>query len=387
MKIAVLLDEQFPHGMAAANRCLLYTKGLVGLGNDVEVLIPRATERFYKIRNSEIKGIYDGVKFRYAYESVIRKSFIGRRIQNSISLYKSLVFLIRFNPDIILIGANNFKYIMLGKVCSILVNAKLVREKSEVPFYKTEKLSGFQKIKIKAEFSLFHGLIVISGALKDFFLNDLKLKLKIVVVPILIDSAGGTAKQNGFLAAKQNLVYTGSLLDHKDGVTTIIKAFGRVLENHPDVRLIMTGDLEASVNKEEILSLIGESGFQEKIELPGYVSKEKLNELTSEATALLLAKPDNRQNRYNMATKVGEYLLTGRPVVISSVDPVCKYLNHRENAFITEPDHVQIAEEIQFILNNSEKSDAIGSAGKESVVKLFDYRIHALRIDNFFKNL
>ncbi len=386
MKILVLLDEQFPYGMAAANRTLLYSKGLVELGNDVEILIPRATERANKIRNYETTGIYEGVKFRYAYESIIRKSFAGRRVQNLISYFGVIYFIIQFKPDVILVGANNFKYILQGKICSILVNAKLVREKSEVPFYKTERLSSFQKFRVKTEFKLFDGLMVISGALKDFFLKDLSLKIKIVEVPIIIDTSNNIFN-NGSLPVKRNLVYTGSLLDHKDGVIIIIKAFARILRNNPELNLVLTGDLETSVSKSEILSLIDELDLKGKVKLPGYVSKETLNEFTTTASALLLAKPQNRQNQYNMATKIGEYLLTGRPAVISSVDPACNYLKHRVNVCIAEPDHVQMADEVEYILNNTNEANAIGSAGRESVAKLFDYKIHAMRINDFFRKL
>jgi hypothetical protein len=89
MRIAVLLDEQFPDGMASANRALLYSKGLTELGNDTVIFVPRATEHQGKIRNHSAKGIYEGVRYRYAYEPVIRKSFLGRRFQNSISLLNS----------------------------------------------------------------------------------------------------------------------------------------------------------------------------------------------------------------------------------------------------------------------------------------------------------
>jgi glycosyltransferase involved in cell wall biosynthesis len=386
MKILVLLDEQFPNGMAAANRTLLYSKGLVELGNDVEVLIPRATERVNKIRNFKTKGVHEGVKFRYAYESIIRKSFAGRRVQNLISYFRVILFIIQFKPDVILVGANNFKYILQGKICSLLVNAKLVRDKSEVPFYKAERLSGFQKFRIKTEFKLFDGLIVISGALKDFFLKDLSLKTKIVEVPIIIDTSNNIFN-NGPSQVKPNLVYTGSLLDHKDGVIIIIRAFARILQNNPVISLVLTGDLEASTSRAEILSVIDELGLKGKVDLPGYVSKEKLNEYTTTAAALLLAKPANRQNQYNMATKIGEYLLTGRPAVISSVDPACNYLKHRINVCIAQPDHVQMADEIEYILNNTDEANAIGSAGRESVSKLFDYKIHAIRINDFFRKL
>jgi glycosyltransferase involved in cell wall biosynthesis len=387
MRIAVLLDEQFPDGMASANRALLYSKGLTELGNDTVIFVPRATEHQGKIRNHSAKGIYEGVRYRYAYEPVIRKSFLGRRFQNSISLLNSFLFFFRFKPDIIIIAANNFSYILLGKICSILVNARLVREKSEVPYYRLEKLSPRDRTRIKAEFRLFDGMIAISGALKDFFQKDLGLELKIIEVPILIDCSILSLNENGHPVKKTNLVYTGSLRDHKDGVITIIKAFGRLLENHPDLKLVMTGDLNGSVSKTEILDQINSLKLNDKVELPGYLPREELKELTASAVALLLAKPRNRQNSYNMATKVGEYLLTGRPVVISSVDPVCGYLKHRESACITEPDEIRMAEEIEFLLDNAGKADAIGLAGRQSVQKQFDYRIHAQRMNDFFKVL
>jgi len=385
MKISFLLDGQFPYGMASANRAHLYAKGLIELGNDVTILIPRATEKPGRIRNRDVSGIHEGVKFRYAYESIIRKSFLGRRIQNLISFMNSFLFFIRLKPDIILIAASNFKYILLGKTCSLLTGAKLVREKSEVPFYKLEKLTRFRKFRIKSEFRLFDGMIVISRELKDFFSRDMKLNLKMIEVPILVET--NSISKNGIPARKANLVYTGSLLEHKDGVTTIIRAFARILPDHPGLKLIMTGNIEGSVSKKEILDLIQSLKLGDNVLLPGYISKDELNELTTTASVLLLAKPLNRQNRYNMATKIGEYLMTGRPAVISNVDPVCSYLSHRENICITDPDELRIAEEIEFLLENPLKADEIGSSGRGSVVRLFDYKIHAARMDDFFRNL
>lgn len=385
MKITILLDEQFPFGMASANRIHLYAKGLTELGNEVVVFVPRATEKPGRLRNSAVDGEYEGVKFRYAYECVIRKSFIGRRFQNAVSLMKSFFFIIGFSPDIIMIAARNPKYIFLGKICSFLTKAKLVREKSEVPFYRKEELSALQVFRIKSEFRLFDGMIVISDALKEFFRSDLKLNIRMLEVPILADC--GSGRNIGIHPVLPRLVYTGSLLDHKDGVLTIIRAFARIRNKYPHLKLVMTGNLDASINKEAILSLIDSMNLKDSVEFPGYLSREKLKELTSSALALLLAKPENRQNRYNMATKAGEYLMTGRPAVISSVDPICRYLKHRENVCITNPDDKLMAEEIEFLLDHPAEACSIGLAGRESVRGLFDYRLHAHRIDSFFREL
>ena len=88
-----------------------------------------------------------------------------------------------------------------------------------------------------------------------------------------------------------------------------------------------------------------------------------------------------------MATKIGEYLVTGRPILVSAVDPACRYLSHRVNAFIVEPDEDQIAMEIEFILANSKTCDVIGLSGRQIAIKFFNYKIHAVRINEFFNEL
>jgi glycosyltransferase involved in cell wall biosynthesis len=242
-------------------------------------------------------------------------------------------------------------------------------------------------MRIITEFRLFDGLIVVSAALKDFFLRDLSLKIKILEVPILINSIEDPMNMNDLSESSSTLVYTGSLLNNKDGILIILMAFAKILQEHPNVKLIMTGDLDGSVDKEIIIAKLNVLNIKNKVEFTGYISSTKLHEITTSASALLAAKPENRQNRYNMATKIGEYLLTGRPVVVSSVDPVCLYLSHRENAFIVNPDENQIAREIGFILNNPKEANAIGLSGKEFAMKLFDYKIQAKRINSFFTDL
>lgn len=388
MKIAILLSEPYPFGMACTKRIHLYAKGLFRYNNDIEIIIPMPTENPGKIRNDKVTGEYEGINFKYSYKTTVRsKSFLGRRIHDFISLLNALFLLIQFNPDILLIAGKPFKYVLLGKVCSLLTKAKLVREKSEVPFYQYEKISWLKKVRIKAEFQLFDGLLVISETLKDFFLNNLSLKMKVLVVPILINSSNAKLNKHSPATIEPNLIYTGSLINKKDGILIIIKAFSRILKENRNLRLKLTGEIANSIDKEKILTLIDNLGIKGKIELLGYISEEKLQILTSTATALLLAKPNNRQNRFNMATKIGEYLLTGRPIIISTIDPVCQYLTNRQDAFIVNPNEEAIAREVKFIIDNPREAGIIGLNGKKSAIRLFDYKIHTLRIDDFLKNL
>ena len=99
MRVAILLNEAYPVGMAASNRIHLYAKGLLEKGNDVRIFIPRPTELHGKIRNHDRKGEYEGVYFKYACNPVKSGSFIKRRIQNTKSVINFLWFFVSFNHD------------------------------------------------------------------------------------------------------------------------------------------------------------------------------------------------------------------------------------------------------------------------------------------------
>ena len=388
MKIAVLLTEAYPVGMACTNRTHLYCKGLVEVGNDVRILIPQPTESQDHVRNSQKRGVFEGVRFTYANGSVKANGFLKRRIQNSISLLNTILFFFKFRPEVILIVSNNFKYTLLGFICSFFLNTKLVREKTKVPFYKKEYLSTFLKFRIRSEFRLFDGLIVISENLKSFFRDDIILKRKIFVMPILIDTQEPMkASNNERIDVQPTLVYTGSLLDHKDGVVTILRAFGRIKKNFPNMQLVMSGELESSADKDKILSTIQFLNLQQSVKFTGYIEKDRLIELRNNASALVLAKPSNRQNYYNMATKIGEYLLSGRPIVISCVDPISQYLTNKIDAFITEPNEHDIANQVNFILNNLPECSCVGKNGRETAINFFDYKKHVVRLADFFHTL
>jgi len=388
MKILLFLNDPYPIGMANTNRMHLYAKGLLELGNDVLVLIPKPFERAGKINNPKAEGVFEGVRFKYAYKSTVRSnSFIGRRMHDLASLFNSFFYLIYFKPEIILFISPSFIHIILIKFYSIFKNVKLIREKSEVPFYHKEHISRIKKLRIKAEFNMFDGLTVITDELKAFFQKDLSLNLKILVVPIIVNISKQNLNRINTDNTKLSLVYTGSLIDHKDGILLIIRSYAKIIKHYPESQLIMTGDIDHSPDKAKIYRLLEDLNIVDKVVFTGYISKKELSEITSCASVLLLAKPNYRQNRYNMATKIGEYLLTGRPVVLSSVDPACNYLEHKKDALIAEPEVNSFTKEIKFVLDNPEKASQIGPKGKETALASFNSKIHISRINNFLRSI
>ncbi len=109
MRIAFYLQEPYPHGMACTKRMHLYAKGLLACGNEVKIIIPKATENSNSVQNESIKGEFEGVNYQYSSNStIISSSFVGRRFQNIISFTNSFILIKSFKPDVVLLVGNQF---------------------------------------------------------------------------------------------------------------------------------------------------------------------------------------------------------------------------------------------------------------------------------------
>ena len=83
-------------------------------------------------------------------------------------------------------------------------------------------------------------------------------------------------------------------------------------------------------------------------------------------------------------TKLGEYLLSGVPVVSTSAGEIEKYLTHNENIFLSAIGDLDgIAQNILFIDQNVNQAAAIGESGKNLALKVFNADTYSKKIIEF----
>ncbi len=369
--------------MACTNRIHLYARGFTQLGHKVLIVVPRPTESQNNIQNSANQGIHEGIGFRYSSPSTVRsRYFLSRRINDINSYRRAIAIAVRYKPDAIINVSDFLSHFFIAKVASILTKALLLSEQSEVPYFQKERLNWLERIITRLEFSQFNGIIAITQNLKKFFTEEIEINIRTTVVPILVDP---------FRPAKNciisdNIVYSGSLSNRKDGIFTILKAFSLFAIVNKDAKLVLTGDLNNSGDKDKILEIVQNNGMGNRIFFTGYLHQDNLAELMSSARLLICLKPDNRQNRYNFATKLAEYLLSGRPVILTKIDPICEYLENRVSACIINSEINEIAKEIHFLFDNSVIADEIGKKGKLVAISKLNYQEHCLRMINFMQS-
>jgi glycosyltransferase involved in cell wall biosynthesis len=392
MNIQVILDDLYPNGMALATRIHLYARGFIQSGHKVFILIPRPYEKYGKVpKNADPHGFVDNVEFKYSALTTVRsKYFIIRQVVDIFSLLNAAVitFQKRKQTDVLLVVSNNAIQILLFKLMALVTNKVIILEKSEFPFIfekKNQLTSIYQKLYIRYIYKMFDGIIVISKSLEAYFMTKKKHGAKLLLVPIIVDPQVFIDTQNSPKLTDE-VVYAGILNQSKDGILDIIDAFCRLNQIYKDKKLVLMGDIEASECKEGIYDLISKNNVRDNVIITGYVARSVVMDRLKKAEVLILAKPASLQSEHSFPTKVGEYLATGKPVVLTNVGCINQYLTDEINAFIAEPNNIEsLSGKLLEVYSNYKRSLEIGQRGQQVAINQFDYRNQSKVIIDFFK--
>lgn len=215
-------------------------------------------------------------------------------------------------------------------------------------------------------------LFVISSGLKDYYVEHGVDESKIHILNMTVDS-------DRFLNVKQSsshesyIAYCGNVSNNKDGVDKLIRSFARVSKRHPEVKLYIIGESLSKAEFTDNYRLILELGIENNIVFTGKVRANQMPQLLADAKVLVLARPRNKQAKYGFPTKLGEYLITGNPVVVTSVGDIPLFLEDGVSALLSSPDNdEEFAEKISWALEHPYESKKIGEKGKEVALASFN---------------
>jgi glycosyltransferase involved in cell wall biosynthesis len=174
----------------------------------------------------------------------------------------------------------------------------------------------------------------------------------------------------------------------KDGVDILINAFNIFHENNPKFKLYLIGYTNDITEEKELKQLISILKLNTAIVLTGKVKRDDMPKFLTNATILALARPESKQAEAGFPTKLGEYLATGNPVVVTSVGEIENYLTHGVNAFICKPGNIRdFAEKLDFIAKNQSFAKKVGIEGRKLAETVFNYKKQAINIITFINKI
>lgn len=377
MKLLLVNTLPIPSGQASVNRILSLGKGLVENGDQVTILSSAHTA------DTEFHEI-NGIKY---VNMASKKNRIAGLVE---SLLKILKYINHNKAEIDVLWVVSNSPLLIWPLClSCRFNkVKYIMEKSEFPFVLMKtgliaKLWG--KFYVNTIYKLFDGMIIMTQPLLEYFKGLIRKDCSLVKVPMTVDMTrfDNVSSENKY---GNYAAYCGNMSGNKDGVLNLIEAFSYVEPKHQNFKLLMIGGTNEPEEFEKIKNRVKELGLKNVV-FTGRVTRDEIPALLTNAKVLCLARPSSLQSTGGFPTKLGEYLTTGHPVVVTAVGEIPGYLND-SNSFIVEPDNNEkFGNRINEILSDYDHASAIGLVGRKVALANFNYKVQADRLHQFLVDL
>ena len=379
----------YPSGTSPSNRVHLYCKALKEEKEFPFIINIHSPHN--SIQNYNFLGRNEGIPFYYCQKTHLReKYFIKRNVKKIIGLINSFIIIKRLKKNrniTVLFFSISFSYEFIYYLFLMIIKVPIIRECNETPLFIRE---GKKHIKLytfflkHVELKMYDGIIVISDFLYKYY-SAIYSKNKIFQIPILVDMNRFNFSSKNENRPEKIITYIGYMGGNKDGLNNLIEAIAKVKENIKKIKLELVGsapekDLQNLKNK------ISYFGLNDDVIFLGSKNSTEIPQILANSDLLVLARPNNNQAKAGFPTKLGEYLASKKPVVITKTGEIPKFLQDNESAYLVEPDdNDSFAKKIIFALNDT-NSNIIGLRGFDVANKNFNYRLYSKRISEILHN-
>lgn len=341
------------------NRVLGFIRGFSDLNVKAEVVFLAPDSQ-----RSIIQEEYPHISFKYMWQG---KSFRNRVLNKLSEEYNAWKFARSLKPGdvVFLTNFGNVFFRVFGRK-----GVTVIHEKTEHP--DIYKFWGFNVKRYKRLVSKIDAMFVISTQLKDYYISLGVPEGKVKIINMIVD-------HNRFRDIKKQksdtyIAYCGTATNNKDGVDDLIKSFAIVHQSHPDVKLYIVGKTPDKEDVSGNLRLIETLGIRDSVVFTGLISAEKMPQLLKNASILALNRPDSLQAQCGFPTKLGEYLLTENPAVVTSVGDIPLFLKDGESALISRPSNPEeFASKLIWALDHPNEANEIGKSGARVAYAEFNY--------------
>lgn len=320
-----------------------------------------------------LKKIYYGLLNRYNHIKIMYK--LPSSSKNDIDI----LFLFSKDPIICL-----YAWLLVKKIKGY----KLVSESNEFPYSmilgNKVKIFFYKVFILWWKYRILDGLFSMTNRLINFYTPYVSKNCSVFKLPMTVDFSRFTDLESKKRNSDQYIFYAGSLLEKKDGVESLVKAFYRVNIQFPDLKLFIAGNGD----KTNLEKLIKDLNLSTTVSLLGLLSKDKIPYLLSAAQILVLPRPNSLQAEGGFPTKLGEYLASGTPVIASRVGEIDAYLNDDEISFIS-PDNIEndLVENIIETINNKKEALEKAKRGQKKALNMFSIESNSHIIKSMVNSL
>lgn len=380
----------YPRGMAGTKRVQNAISALKAYNDiSIRVILQRQSSS-----DNALSGVHDGIP----YETVMGDLLRGKMLAALPKLYyKTMVaFKKAFRPDhknvIYFYGPLFLESVVplyyaqwLGYkiVFDVIEDYCLTKEVSR-SFYHYLRSSLASRISARIK-NLSAGIIVISSYLEEKCRALTQSIVPLHYMPISVDMSL-FPQQPATSKSAVTLLYAGSF-GKKDGLPVLLDAFDKLAERHGNIRLVLTGQGDDDAMKAFFLRT-ALSPYKDRIEFKGYLDEVDYYSLLNEADIPCMTRVDIAFANAGFPFKLGEFLATGKPVIVSRVSDVERFLTNGHNAMLVQAgSSAEVYEAVEYLINHPESAATIGRRGREVAESNFDIQQQGKALRTFLSEV
>lgn len=363
-----ILVSAYKPNTAPTNRILSFLRGFSEIGIEAEVIF------VYPNKNSDRLGYSNlpNLKIRYLWDSYHCRNKYYKYIRSFIDV-KNWVNSLCAGESVFLFGSSEYLPILANRK-----DIRIFQERTEHPDINPLVPYFLQKKYLRACRKL-SGMFVISTALKQVYEQIGVSNIHVVNMTVDASRFRGLTKH----PVAPYIAYCGTASNNKDGVDDLIKAFAILNKSYPNIKLKIIGKAPSKDDESGNLRLAERLGISDNVEFVGVIPASEMPQMLKDATIVALARPDTLQAQCGFPTKLGEYLLSENPVVVTKVGDIPLFLKDNKTALLSKdrcPE--EFASKMMWVLEHPEEAILIGKRGAEVALKEFNYLSETQKIVN-----
>lgn len=363
----------FPKGTGATARLYTYACGFLRLGVIPHIICLTAPSD----ANTPCEGEFDGIRYTYLQKYKSGKQnrlvLIVNILTSLPALFHILIRLYRSGKldAILYYSPEHFPYVITAWLAARATRVPFIGERTEHPFTG----QGFRQKTIGRRvfesfvYRLFDGYIVISQYLFRYVQPRLRRGAWLEKVPIIVD--GDTYKDAAkAIFAEKIVAYCGSI---GSDLEPLIMAFSLATKFDQEWSLMIIGDT-MQARRKSLDALIAQCDLTGRVIFTGPIGRKEMPTTLARADIMVLPRASGLFSTAGFPTKLGEYLATGRPVIVTATGDIPNYLTDAVNAYLVPPDDVDaFATKLRLVMQNPSDAELVGKRGQETAKQQFDY--------------
>lgn len=226
------------------------------------------------------------------------------------------------------------------------------------------------------------GIIAVTPSIREQFAALDVPSAVISNYPLLHEMQNG----NGRDASSERVlkaVFAGGIAEAR-GIRQMVEAQSIVAGTHPQAKLGLAGTFRSERLKNSISQLAG----WEHTEFHGWVSREDVSSIFSNASVGLVTFLPAPNHREALPNKLFEYMSAGLPVIASDFPLWRKIVEETDCGLVVDPeDPHSIADAIGWMYDNPKEAKAMGQRGQRAVLDTYNWSTQERELVSFYNKL